>query len=123
VARGDNVAVAVAVAVVEGPAVAVVGGPGGRLEGKVTGTKILLMTSEVIGEMAALRLALVAAASLMASDLETSCAAAHATASCRLLDLGEAFTMEEPSLGLSFLLPFLPMVVVAGTLLRGLKVL
>jgi hypothetical protein len=73
------------------------------LEGEVTGTKIFLTISEVIGEMPAVRLALVAAASLTASDLKTSCAAAHATASCRLLDLGEAFTMEEPSLGLSFL--------------------
>jgi hypothetical protein len=88
----------------------------------VTGTKIFLTTSEVIGEIPALRLALVAAASSTASDLATSCAAAHATASCRLLDLGVDLTMDEPSLGLSFLLlPFLPMVVV-GTLL-GLRVL
>jgi hypothetical protein len=76
-----------------------------------------------LGEIADLQLAFVAAASLTASDLETSCAAAHATVSCKLLDLGEDFAKEEPSLGLSFLLGFLPMVDVSWASLGGLKLL
>jgi hypothetical protein len=77
------------------------------------GTRIFLTASEDMGDWEFLRLAFVAAASLTASDLETSCAAAQATASSTLLVLGVVFTMKEPSLGLSFLfLLTFPMMVV-----------
>jgi hypothetical protein len=91
-------------------------------EGEGKGTRIFLTALEDMGDWEFLRLAFVAAASLTASDLETSCAAAQAMASLTLLDLGVVFMMKEPSLGLSFLfLLSFPMVVVSGTL--GLKVL